>query len=329
MQMLDLAFDAVVERGKHLSSVLAALFAQIKPDQEEATAIRHELYRRVRALGMPAFLRSRIEDAYGPSVAEAIIAASMKDAPVFIRPNTVRASAADVQRALPGSLLRTDFGFEALEIPEPYGLFRTQAYLDGWFEQQDLASQRVSITLRPQPGMRVVDACAGAGGKSLHIAALMKNTGRIIALDVAEDKLNTLRKRAAHAGVSIIDARPIISTKIIKRLADSADRVLLDVPCTGTGVLRRNPDIMIHMSEASLLELQEIQADILRRHARSAKPGGLVCYANCSVLPDEGRLQVERFLRESGNAFTLLEEWQTLPHEFDCDGFYVALMQRS
>jgi len=329
MQMLDLAFDAVVERGKHLSSVLAALFAQIKPDQEEATDIRHELYRRVRALGMPSFLRERIEQAYGPSVAEAIISSSMVDAPVFIRPNTLRATTADVHQALPGSILRTDFGFEALEIPEPYGLFRTQAYLDGWFEQQDLASQRVSETLRLQAGMRVVDACAGAGGKSLHMAALMKNTGRIIALDVAEDKLNTLRKRAAHAGVSIIDARPIYSTKIIKRLADSADRVLLDVPCSGTGVLRRNPDIMIHTSETSLLELQDIQANILRRNARSAKPGGLVCYANCSVLLEEGRLQVERFLHESGNAFTLLEEWQTLPHELDCDGFYVALMQRS
>ncbi|CAN5533978.1 hypothetical protein BH10BAC6_BH10BAC6_01800 [soil metagenome] len=329
MQMLDLAFDAVVERGKHLSSVLAALFAQIKPDQEEATAIRHELYHRIRALGMPSFLRERIEQAYGPSVAEAIISSSMVDAPVFIRANTLRAKVSDVQQALPGSILRTDFGFEALEIPEPYGLFRTQAYVDGWFEQQDLASQRVSETLRLQPGMRVVDACAGAGGKSLHMAALMKNTGRIIALDVAEDKLNTLRKRAAHAGVSIIDPRPIYSTKIIKRLADSADRVLLDVPCSGTGVLRRNPDIMIHTSETSLLELQDIQADILRRNARSAKPGGFVCYANCSVLPEEGRLQIERFLQESGSAFTLLEEWQTLPHELDCDGFYVALMQRS
>lgn len=328
MSMTDLAFDAVVERGKHLSSVLAAMFAQIKPDQAEATAIRNELYGRVRALGMPHFLRERIEGVYGRSTGEAIIASCMQDAPVFIRPNTLRATCDGVQRAIPGSILRTDFGFDALEIPEPYGLFRTQAYLDGWFEQQDLASQRVSHTLRLTPGLRVVDACAGAGGKSLHIAALMKNTGRIIALDVSEQKLNTLRKRAAHAGVSIIDARPIISTKIMKRLADTADRVLLDVPCSGTGVLRRNPDIMVHVTESSLNELLQIQADILRRNARSAKSGGYVCYANCSILPEEGRMQIERFLQENDNMFTLVEEWQTLPHEVDCDGFYVALLQR-
>jgi len=329
MSFTDLAFDAVVHRGKHLSTVLASLFAQIRPDEAEATNIRNELYGRVRAIGMPSFMRERIERAYGLAVTEAIVTSCMRDAPVFIRPNTLRATVADVQRAVPGSMLRTDFGFDALEVPEPYGLFRTQAFLDGLFEQQDLASQRVSHTLQLRPGLRVVDACAGAGGKALHMAALMNNTGRIIALDVSEEKLNTLKKRAARAGVSIIDTRPITSTKIIKRLADTADRVLLDVPCSGTGVLRRNPDIMVHMTETALAELQEIQADILRRNARSVKSGGLVCYANCSILPEEGRLQIDRFLQESGNTFTLVEEWQTLPHEIDCDGFYVAILQRS
>lgn len=327
--LIDQAFNHVVHEGRHLSAVVAELFATIKPDEATSTQIRNELYGRVRALGMPAFLRTRLIRAYSSSTADAIITSLMHDAPVFVRPNTIKASVDEVHRALPGSVPRTDFGCTALQIPDPYGLFRTHAYRDGWFEQQDLASQRVSITVAPQPGMRVVDACAGAGGKSLHLAALMQNKGRIIALDISADKLNTLTRRANRAGVSIVDPRPIITTKIIKRLADSIDRALLDVPCSGIGVLRRNPDIMVHMTEDSLLELQQIQHDILHRHARTVKPGGWLCFANCSLLPEEGRHHIEHFLNENGSTYTLINEWQTLPHETDADGFYMAVLQRS
>src|SRR5690606_27957347 len=120
-------------------------------------------------------------------------------------------------------------------------IFTLDAFKNGYFEVQDAASQAVAPFLRPEAGMRVVDACAGAGGKTLHIASLMKNKGRIIALDVESWKLDELGQRARRAGVNNLETRVIDSSKVVKRLEKSADRLLLDVPCSGTGVLKRNP----------------------------------------------------------------------------------------
>ena len=174
--------------------------------------------------------------------------------------------------------------------------------------------------------MRVIDACAGAGGKSLHLAALMQNKGKILALDVHTNKLEQLRKRAKRAGIDIIETRLIEGTKTIKRLVNSADALLLDVPCSGLGVLRRNPDSKWKLKPERLLELQDLQKKLLRDYSQMLKVGGRMVYATCSILPSENQRQVQDFLSQHKN-FELLAEKTLRPDIEGYDGFYFASLK--
>jgi 16S rRNA (cytosine967-C5)-methyltransferase len=199
----------------------------------------------------------------------------------------------------------------------------------GLFEVQDASSQMVSEFLGVQPGMRVVDGCAGAGGKTLHLAALMKNKGRIIAMDVKEKKLAELKKRASRADVRIIETRAIDSSKVVKRLKDTADRLLLDVPCSGLGVLRRNPDSKWKLTPEEIERVKTLQRDILSNFSDITKAGGKMVYATCSILPSEGEEQVRWFLEQTGDKWELLGEKRYSPDVYHADGFYMALLQRT
>jgi 16S rRNA (cytosine967-C5)-methyltransferase len=202
------------------------------------------------------------------------------------------------------------------------------AFKEGLFEVQDASSQCVAPFLQVEPGMKVIDACAGGGGKTLHIGALMQNKGRILALDVHQWKLNELRKRCGRAGVDVAETRMIEGSKSIKRLAGYADRVLLDVPCSGLGVLRRNPDAKWKLSNEEIDRLIIEQQDILTRYSVMVKPGGKLVYATCSVLPSENEDQVQKFLAKHGDDWTLEEEMKINPAESGHDGFYGARLVR-
>lgn len=217
---------------------------------------------------------------------------------------------------------------DAVELKFQRNVFRTDAFHKGMFEVQDAASQMVAEFLNVQPGMRVVDACAGAGGKTLHLAALMKNKGRIIALDVKNRKLEELKKRATRADVKIIETRFIDSSKIVKRLKDTADRLLLDVPCSGLGVLRRNPDSKWKMNLDEIDRVKKIQREILTNFSNITKVGGKMVYATCSILPSEGELQIKWFLEQANNHWILLGEKRYCPEVHHADGFYMALLER-
>lgn len=216
---------------------------------------------------------------------------------------------------------------DALILEKRMNVFRTNAFRQGMIEVQDASSQLVAPFLQVEPGMRVVDACAGGGGKSLHLAALMQNKGRIISMDVDDRKLKNLRVRAARAGADIIETRTITHSKIVKRMLNSADRLLLDVPCSGLGVLRRNPDAKWKLSEEMIKSIQDLQADILGRYAYIVKPGGMLVYATCSILPSENFQQVDRFLKLNPQ-FILLESRELWPSD-GFDGFYMARLLRN
>ncbi len=237
-------------------------------------------------------------------------------ADVFMRVNTIKGD----RRSLREKLGQEGYETEAVEnvpsalrLKQRANLFGTASYKSGLFEVQDAASQLIAPFLDVAPGMKVIDACAGGGGKALHIAAIMRNKGRILALDVHAWKLAELRKRAARAGVDIVEAREIEGSKTVKRLAQKADRVLLDVPCSGLGVLRRNPDAKWKLSDAEIDRLMALQAKILESYSRMVVPGGKLVYATCSILPSENERQVQAFLAKHGADWTLVEELHPTP----------------
>lgn len=252
-------------------------------------------------------------------------------APVDLRANSLKTTATELRDRLlqEGIDCRLISGFDDLvSLNVRKNVFITEAFKQGFFEVQDRSSQRVARFLNPQPGDRVVDACAGAGGKTLHLSALMQNKGRVIALDIHEWKLNELLKRARRAGAQNLETRVIDTTKVIKRLEGSADRLLLDVPCTGLGVLRRNPDTKWKLTSEAHQNVMKLQRDILARYPRIIKPGGVFVYSTCSLLPSENLQQIEWFLSEFANEFELEEHWSVLPSEDSGDGFFAARLKR-
>lgn len=218
---------------------------------------------------------------------------------------------------------------DALKLAERGNVFTTGAFKKGWFEVQDASSQVVAEFLDVKSGMKVVDTCAGAGGKTLHIAALMENKGQIIAMDIYENKLKELKRRAKRAGAHNIEMRVIDSTKPIKKLHDKADRVLIDAPCSGLGVLRRNPDAKWKMQPEFIEKIKKTQLEILNSYSRMVKPGGKLVYATCSILPSENNKQVDKFLTsDNGKEFTFVKDKVILSHQSGFDGFYMALLER-
>ena len=219
---------------------------------------------------------------------------------------------------------------DALILQERANVFETDAFQRGLFEVQDASSQLVASFTDVSPGMQVIDACAGAGGKSLHLAALMENKGQLTALDIYPHKLHELKRRARRAGAHNITTRHIKSTKVIKKLHGRADRVLIDAPCTGLGVLRRNPDAKWKIDADFLERVKQTQKHIIHTYATMVKPGGKLVYATCSILKEENQNQVESFLQsEIGKQFTLEQEQFVSPAKSGFDGFYMAKMIRS
>ncbi|MCW9037827.1 methyltransferase domain-containing protein [Altibacter sp.] len=261
------------------------------------------------------------------------IAALNELADVVLRVNPLKATVIEVQNELADLEIETETvpgNPYALKLKERANVFSTEAFKNGWFEVQDASSQLVAQLLDPKPGMRVIDACAGAGGKSLHIASLMENKGQVIAMDIYENKLNELKRRARRDGIHNIETRVIDSTKVIKKLIEKADKVLIDAPCSGLGVLKRNPDSKWKMDPEFLKQIKKNQAEILDSYSRMVKPGGELLYATCSILPSENDAQIKAFLkRDEGKDFSLVKDKKIWPSESGFDGFYMALLKKN
>jgi tRNA/rRNA cytosine-C5-methylase len=252
-----------------------------------------------------------------------------EQAPVILRVNSLKISAENLveilkEEGVNSFVLR---GYpDAVQLEEKKNVFLTSAFKEGFFEVQDASSQKIAELLDVKEGMRVVDACAGAGGKTLHIAALMKNKGQIIALDIYEWKLAELKRRAKRAGAFNIETRFIEDNKVIKRLHNTADRLLIDAPCSGLGVLKRNPDSKWKIDEDFINRIKNEQENILQNYSKILKKGGKMVYATCSILPSENGEQVRKFLAENIE-FALMKEESIMPSD-GYDGFYMALIER-
>lgn len=254
-----------------------------------------------------------------------------ESAKVILRANSLKTTKEELQKKLAANEIVTEpiEGFDsALHMLKRQNIFNTALFKEGFFEVQDAGSQLIAEFLEVKPGLKVIDACAGGGGKSLHLAALMQNKGKIIALDVEGWKLENLKKRAKRAGAFNIEGRLIENNKVIKQLENSADRLLLDVPCSGTGVIKRNPDTKWKLTPDTLEKTKSLQSSILHEYASMLKPGGLMVYSTCSILPSENRFQVEKFINAKPGAYTLIKDKTLYPSE-GFDGFYMALLQKN
>jgi 16S rRNA (cytosine967-C5)-methyltransferase len=231
-----------------------------------------------------------------------------------------------------------------VRLREKPALAKHPLFLEGAFEVQDEGSQLLGYLLDPKRGEMVVDLCAGAGGKTLILGALMKNTGRLYAFDVSDKRLVKLKPRLARSGLSNVHPARIDherDTKI-KRLAGKIDRVLVDAPCSGLGTLRRNPDLKWRQNEQSVAELTVKQAAILDAAAKMVRPGGRVVYATCSLLNAENEAIIAAFLASHPDfsltpASTVLAKQgitldgdmlRLLPHKHHTDGFFAAVLDK-
>ncbi len=282
---------------------------------------------------IPDWIDNLGEKELGNSIWTKEIHALNEQADVILRVNTLKTTKEKLQAELFDLDIETEFikGYpNALKLKERANVFQTEAFKNGLFEVQDASSQLVADFLDVKPGMRVVDTCAGAGGKALHLAALMENKGQVIALDIYANKLHELKRRAKRNSAHNIETRHIDSTKVIKKLHSKADRVLIDAPCSGLGVLRRNPDAKWKLEESFLNKIKETQQDILQQYSKIVKDGGQLVYATCSVLPSENQEQVDKFLTsEFGKDFTFVKDIKILSHKSGYDGFYMALLKKN
>lgn len=258
------------------------------------------------------------------------LAAMHYKAPITLRTNTLKVTKEELTETLIKEGLEcqpVELVKHGIKLIEGRNIFKLPAFHRGWFEAQDAGSQMVSEFCAPHLGSVVIDACAGAGGKTLHLAALLKNKGKVIALDVSDHKLNTLKQRARRAGAFNIETRLIRQDKVIKKLNAKADLVLLDAPCSGSGVWRRNPDAKWKSSPETIHNLLDTQKTILDHYSGMVKPGGTLVYATCSLFPSENKLQVAQFLNTHPE-FSLHDQCTLTPANNDTDGFFMASLNK-
>ncbi len=253
-------------------------------------------------------------------------------ADVVLRTNTLKTNPDKLRRALEKEniVTRPLPGYpDALVLEKRGNVLNSKAFKSGWFEIQDASSQLVAPFVEPAPGMCVIDACAGAGGKTLHLACMMKAKGELIAMDIYRDKLNELNKRAKRNGISNIKTICVDSEKVVGQFHNKAHRVLIDAPCTGLGVLRRNPDAKWKLKPGFVNKVRETQKKLLRHYSSMVASGGQLIYATCSILESENSAQVQEFLASGeGRHFSLEQEVNIWPSEGGYDGFYMARMRK-
>jgi 16S rRNA (cytosine967-C5)-methyltransferase len=307
---------------------------QLEGTPERKIKGRFDELSKVRALkeSIPDWMDELGVKELGEKVWSTEITAQNQPAKVVLRVNTLKTSKEVLRAILMDLNIETDYlknQPNALVLKERANVFMTDAFKQGFFEVQDANSQLVAAFLDVKPGMRVVDTCAGAGGKTLHMAALMENKGLLIAMDLYESKLKQLKIRAKRDGAFNIEYRIIDSTKAIKKLYQKADRVLIDAPCSGLGVLKRNPDAKWKLKPEFIDNMRKIQAEVLESYSKIVKPGGKLVYATCSILPSENQEQIAHFLTTAiGEQFNFVKDQKILASESGFDGFYMALLER-
>lgn len=297
---------------------------------------------------MPDWLWQRLSAQYGAANALVIARSMQQPASLDLRVNLIKATRTEVLQRFESEstvVAATPYSPMGLRMAQKMTISRHPLFVDGKIEVQDEGSQILACLVAPRRGEMIADFCAGAGGKTLALGALMRNTGRLYAFDVSERRLSNLGQRLKRSGLSNLHSQLIQSEQDqkLKRLRAKFDRVLVDAPCSGLGTLRRNPDLKWRQTEQDIVELTAKQSGILSAAAKLVKDGGRLIYATCSLLAEENEQVAEAFLQAHAD-FTLVPAAQILaqqqlaldtgdylkllPHLHQTDGFFAAVFER-
>ena len=355
-----LAYLVSVERRADLDASALKLVAETTGDKTQGAGILEKFRegstgpaetpagRIAQEYSFQPWMVDRLIQEYGGQEAEAICSSLNNQAPLTLRVNTLKGTVEECQAALKSEgieTVRTELSPFGLRVAKRANLFGLSAFRQGLFEVQDEGSQLVPILIDPKPTDKVLDACAGAGGKTLQLAAHMRNRGEIIASDINAFRLRELRKRSNRAGAFNIKVK---STDELKEQSDSYrgyfDIVFIDAPCSGMGTIRRNPGMKWSISEDGIKELSAKQSSILSSHAEFVAPGGLLVYATCTMVREENEDVVDRFLNEAPHFRLVDPERHTRktgisnctrnghfvisPTTHGTDGFFCAVLER-
>jgi 16S rRNA (cytosine967-C5)-methyltransferase len=330
--------------GKLLDIPLEGFLSAVNAVPSPLTAISDPVLRLAIGYSMPEFAVRHWIKRIGESECGRLCAALNTSAPISIRVNLIRCSVDHCRSALAGEGVGAESGRiapEALILQKRVSIQALQSFRDGLFEMQDEGSQLIAHLVAPVPGEVIADACAGGGGKSLHMAALMKNEGVIFASDLSSQRLRQAVQRAGRSGVTILKT----CETDMGQLAGKCDRVLVDAPCSGSGTFRRNPWMKALVSPQQVAEYSAMQHEILKAKAGLVRTGGRLVYATCSLFAEENEETVERFL-DTNRDFRLLNAGEVLaargihldgrsdfltvaPHREGTDGFFAAAMERT
>ena len=312
------------------------------PDWEEFKAVNTDsikskvsvlIQQRKYKYSIPDWLDKMGMAAFGEAAWEKEIASLNTPAAMIVRVNTLKTSVEKLKDTLKKKYQIITHNIpdypNALIFEKKQSLKDIKEYREGFFEVQDANSQKVAPWLKAQSGKYYIDACAGAGGKSLHLANLTEDNAQILALDIYPAKLDELRKRCYRNGIQSVQTASVENETVLNGIEKMADGVLIDAPCSGLGVLKRNPDAKWNITPERLEEILDVQKNILQTYAPMVKKRGTLVYATCSILPLENQLQVSHFLgSELGDLFELEKEHTYFSHETGFDGFYCARMIR-
>ncbi len=276
----------------------------------------------------PEWITEKIIEEYGEDRCREFYMENRKAHASAIRVNSLKTNTAELKLLLENEGLECDLvdGYEnALIVKGKLNVENSEAYKKGLYSLQNLSSQKAVDVLAPKPNQYVLDMCAAPGGKSCAIAEKMNNLGTLLSFDVFSHKVELIKKSAERLGIDIIDAKLMDSTVLCDELADSADCVLADVPCSGLGVIHKKPDIKWTRTPQDVAELCKIQEKILSNAAKYVKTGGVLVYSTCTILPEENKFRIHEFLNNNKN-FEIEYEEQILTDALGKSGFYICKM---
>jgi 16S rRNA (cytosine967-C5)-methyltransferase len=321
--------NAVLRRAAREAPAIVAALPDATPAE---AALKHS---------HPAWIADLWFDALGPDAARALMAAGNEPAEAAVRANTLRIAASELQERLPVAAHSADRLPEGLVLEAPFDAFSSPLWEQGLFMPQSRAAMAVARALAPEPGERVLDLCAAPGGKATHLAALMDDEGRVVAVEQHAGRADALRRTAARMGAAAVEVRT--ADAAVPQEAEAYDRVLVDPPCSDLGTLAARPDVRWRKDAGAPTGLAAIQAAILDAAAAALRPGGVLVYSTCTISPAENERTIAAFLERrsdfaAGGLPSDLPVWdhpsvpgfiQTLPHRDGTDGFFIARLRRS